>query len=221
MLLHLNVESPIHERLSHRSLNIILAALVALTFVAAAPAQAPASAPSLGKADAARYLDTDKTLASPDMEGRGAGTKGIDRAAHLLEQRYQSLGLDPAGTQGFFQPFTVTTGAKLVSGNDLQEDVGGKKKILKLNEDFVPFSFSSSGQAAAPVVFAGYGATAGEFGYDDYAGLDVQGKVVVLLRCEGRSPGAHPARFFDHESDQRPQSRRQGRRRDQWQAWRR
>jgi len=48
----------------------------------------------------------------------------------------------------------------------------------------VPFSFSSSGQAAAPVVFAGYGATAGEFGYDDYAGLDVQGKIVVLLRYE-------------------------------------
>ena len=165
-------------------LHFALAAFLALAFAAAAPSQAPAPAPTLGKADAARYLDTIKTLASPDMEGRGAGTKGIERAAHLLEQRYQSLGLDPAGTQGFFQPFTVTTGAKLVSGNDLQEDVGGKKKILKLNEDFVPFSFSSSGQAAAPVVFAGYGATAAEFGYDDYAGLDVQGKIVVLLRYE-------------------------------------
>jgi Peptidase family M28/PDZ domain/PA domain len=171
---------------SHRwcFLSFALVALLALTIVTAAPAQAPAVAPALGKADPVRYLDTDKTLASPDMEGRGAGTKGIDRAAHLLEQRYQSLGLDPAGTQGFFQPFTVTTGAKLVSGNDLQEDVGGKKKILKLNEDFVPFSFSSSGEAAAPVVFAGYGATADEFGYDDYAGLDVQGRIVVLLRYE-------------------------------------
>ena len=163
-------------------LHFAVAGFLALAFAAAAPAQAPA--PTLGKADAVRYLDTDKTLASPEMEGRGAGTKGIDRAAHLLEQRYQSLGLDPAGTQGFFQPFTVTTGAKLVSGNDLQEDVAGKKKILKLNEDFVPFSFSSSGQAAAPVVFAGYGVTAAEFGYDDYAGLDVQGKIVVLLRYE-------------------------------------
>src|ERR1700730_12752042 len=155
-------------------LHFALAAFLALAFAAAAPSQAPPPPPTLGKAAAARYLDTIKTLASPDMEGRGAGTKGIERAAHLLEQRYQSLGLDPAGTQGFFQPFTVTTGAKLVSGNDLQEDVGGKKKILKLNEDFVPFSFSSSGQAAAPVVFAGYGATAAEFGYDDYAGLDAQ-----------------------------------------------
>ncbi len=167
-----------------RLLHCFLAALLALVVTAAAPAQAPATAPALGTADAARYLDTIKTLASPEMEGRGAGTKGIELAAHLLEQRYRSLGLDPSGTQGFFQPFTVTTGAKLVSGNDLQEDVAGKKKILKLNEDFVPFSFSSSGEADAPVVFAGYGASANEFGYDDYAGLDVQGKIVVLLRYE-------------------------------------
>ena len=177
----------------HRA-SLAAAAFLALSFGATAQAQAPAPAPSLGKADAARYLDTIKTLAAPDMEGRGAGTKGIDRAEHLLEERYKSLGLDPAGTQGFFQPFTVTTGAKLVSGNNLQEDVNGKKKILKLNEEFVPYSFSSSGEAEAPIVFAGYGASAGEFGYDDYAGLDVQGKIVVLLRYEPAgfaAKGAH------------------------------
>src|SRR5260370_31767318 len=167
-----------------RFLHLPLAAFFAFALAAPAPAQAPAPAPSLGKADATRYLDTITTLASPEMEGRGPGTKGIDRAAHLLELRYQSLGLDPAGTQGYFQPFTVTTGAKLVSGNNVQEEIGGKKKALKLNDDFVPFSFSSSGEADAPVVFAGYGVSAGEFSYDDYAGLDVQGKIVVLLRYE-------------------------------------
>ena len=153
---------------------------LALAIVATAPAQAPA----LGKADATRYLDTIKTLAAPDMEGRGAGTKGIDRAAHLLEQRYQSLGLDPAGTQGFFQPFTVTTGARLTANNGLAEEIGGKHRALKLNDDFVPFSFSSSGEATGRLVFAGYGASADEFGYDDYSGLDVKGKIVVLLRYE-------------------------------------
>ncbi len=153
---------------------------IALTFVAVAPAQAPA----LAKADAARYLDTIKTLAAPDMEGRGAGTKGIDLAAHLLEQRYQGLGLDPAGTQGFFQPFTVTTGARLTANNGLTEEIGGKHRALKLNDDFVPFSFSSSGEVTGRLVFAGYGASADEFGYDDYSGLDVRGKIVVLLRYE-------------------------------------
>jgi len=168
------------------ALRWMCASLVALVVCSAVAvrAQAPAATVSLGKADATRYVETVKALASPDMEGRGAGTKGIERAAHLLEQRYQTLGLEPAGTQGYFQPFTVTTGAKLASHNDLQEDLSGKKKILRLNDDFVPFSFSSSGHAEAPVVFAGYGVTANEFGYDDYAGLDVQGKIVVLLRYE-------------------------------------
>jgi peptidase M28-like protein/PDZ domain-containing protein/PA domain-containing protein len=163
-----------------------LAAFLALALAGAAPAQAPATAPALAvaKADAARYDETVKTLASPEMEGRGAGTKGIERAARMLEERYRSLGLEPAGTEGYFQPFTVTTGAKLASHNDLQEDLGGTKKTLKLNEDFVPFSFSSSGQAEGPLVFAGYGVSAAEFGYDDYAGVDVQGKIVVLVRYE-------------------------------------
>jgi hypothetical protein len=157
-----------------------MAFVIALAFVAAAPAQAPA----LAKADATRYLDTIKTLAAPDMEGRGAGTKGIERAAHLLEQRYQSLGLDPAGIQGFFQPFTVTTGARLTANNGLAEEIGGKHRALKLNDDFVPFSFSSSGEVTGRLVFAGYGASADEFGYDDYSGLNVRGKIVVLLRYE-------------------------------------
>ena len=55
---------------------------------------------------------------------------------------------------------------------------------MKIEQDFVPFSFSSSGQVDAPLVFAGYGATAEEFHYDDYAGIDVKDKIVVVLRYE-------------------------------------
>jgi hypothetical protein len=55
---------------------------------------------------------------------------------------------------------------------------------LKINEDYVPFSFSTSGQASGAVVFAGYGATADEFHYDDYDGLDAKDKIVVVLRYE-------------------------------------
>jgi Zn-dependent M28 family amino/carboxypeptidase len=135
-------------------------------------------------ADPKRFLDDVKTLASPVMEGRGAGTKGIERAANLIEQRYRSLGLQPAGTKSYFQPFTVITGAKLNEGNRLEVQNAKSKRELKLNQDFVPFSFSSSGEVTGPVVFAGYGATAPEFGYDDYAHLDVKDKIVVILRYE-------------------------------------
>jgi hypothetical protein len=58
-------------------------------------------------ADPKRYLDDVKALSAPAMEGRGAGTKGIERAANMIEQRYLALGLQPAGAKSFFQPFTV------------------------------------------------------------------------------------------------------------------
>ncbi len=145
---------------------------------------ATATTPSIGSADPARYLNDIKTLSAPDMEGRGAGTKGLDRAMKYIEHRYTSLGLQPAGSNGYLQPFTVTTGAKLKADNKFIVDDGGKKQPLALNQDFVPVSFSSSGSLTAPVVFAGYGATADEFGYDDYAGLDVKDKIVMVLRYE-------------------------------------
>ena len=99
----------------------------------------------------------------------------------MLEKRYRQLGLKPAGTDAYFQPFTVITGAKLKSHNRLTIEQGTKKSDLKLNQDFVPFSFSASGTVNTPMVFVGYGATAEEFGYDDYAGLDVKDKIVVVL----------------------------------------
>jgi hypothetical protein len=145
---------------------------------------ATATAPSIGPADSTRYLNDIKTLAAPNMEGRGAGTKGLAKATKYIEHRYKSLGLQPAGTNGYLQPFTVTTGAKLKSHNQFIVEEGGKKQALTLNQDFVPVSFSSSGSLTAAVVFAGYGASADEFGYDDYAGLDVKDKIVMVLRYE-------------------------------------
>jgi len=143
-----------------------------------------AAATPVQQADPARYLNDIKSLSSPEMEGRGAGTKGLARAEHMIAKRYKELGLDPAGTKGYAQSFSVITGARLKSNNHLKVENAGAKSDLKINQDFAPFSFSASGQVAAPVVFAGYGATADEFQYDDYAGLDVKDKIVVVLRYE-------------------------------------
>jgi hypothetical protein len=157
-------------------LTYFLGAILALLAVRAA-ADTPA-------ADPKRYLDDVKALSSPAMEGRGAGTKGIGLAADMIVQRYRTLGLQPAGSKSYFQPFTVITGAKLKEGNRLEIEDGKSKRALKLNQDFVPFSFSASAEVAGPIVFAGYGVTAPEFGYDDYAHLDVKDKIVVILRYE-------------------------------------
>ena len=143
-----------------------------------------APAVQLNKAEASRYLDDIKALTIPAMEGRGDGSKGLTRAEQLIERRYKALGLEPAGNHSYQQPFTLITGARLKGANHLRVQTAEHKFDLKLNEEYVPFSFSSSGSAAGPLVFAGYGATAPEFGYDDYAGLDVKDKIVVVLRYE-------------------------------------
>jgi hypothetical protein len=136
-----------------------------------------------------RYLNEVKVLSAPNMEGRGDGTQGLTRAAHMIEDHYRKLGLEPAGTDGYFQPFSLITGAKIAGENHFDVfDFPGHdfeiKSRLKLNQDYVPFSFSDSGSASGQIVFAGYGATASEFSYDDYAGIDVKDEIVVLLRYE-------------------------------------
>jgi len=157
----------------------LLLALLAASLVATSALSAVT-----GTADPQRYLNDIKNLSAPAMEGRGAGTKGIVRAAHLIASRYKSLGLKPAGTNSYFQPFTVITGARIKGNNHLIVETGSGKTALKINQDYVPFSFSASGSVSGPVVFAGYGASADEFKYDDYGDLDVKDKIVVILRYE-------------------------------------
>jgi len=161
----------------------ILFALLAFAYVSLA---APPVIPS---ADPHRFLDDIKALTTPAMEGRGAGSKGLTRAEHLIEKRYKSLGLEPAGTNSYLQPFTVITGAQLKGKNSFAVLTGAEKRELKVKQDFVPFSFSASGSAHGPLVFAGYGISADEFHYDDYAGIDVKDKIVVVQRYEPPSFG--------------------------------
>ena len=160
-------------------------------FSVLALAAAALTASSTQQADPIRYVNDVKELASPEMEGRGAGTKGLGRAEQMIEKRYKELHLDPAGVNGYAQPFSVITGARLKSDNRLVEETRDSGYERKVNVDFVPFSFSSSGQVAAPLVFAGYGTTADEFHYDDYAGIDVKDKIVVVLRYEPSAFAAH------------------------------
>jgi len=165
-----------------------LLALFAIAFLSAASTPVP-------QADPVRYLNDIKALASPEMEGRGSGTKGQTRAEHLIEKRYKELGLQPAGVNGYSQAFTVITGARLKSDNHFVVQAADAKEDLKIDQDFVPASYSLSGQVKGSVAFAGYGVTADEFHYDDYAGLDVKDKVVVVLRYEpsgfGQKSGNH------------------------------
>jgi len=132
-------------------------------------------------ADAERYLRNVRELASPQMKGRGAGTPELDQAARHIAGQFQAAGLKPLSGSSYFQPFTLTVGATLGSNNSLETRTGGRRASLRPGQDFLPLSFSGRGSVSGAVVFAGYGITAPEYHYDDYAGLEVQDKIVVAL----------------------------------------
>jgi hypothetical protein len=132
--------------------------------------------------DPKSYLDEVKFLASPELKGRLTGSPELEKAAGYLRAKYDSFGLQPVGGS-FEQAFPVTTDARLGDKNSFSFIENGKTVKLAA-DDFVPFNFSSTGQLAGNVVFAGYGITAPEYNYDDYAGLDVKGKIVMVLRHE-------------------------------------
>jgi len=138
--------------------------------------------------DPALYLNDVKFLASPELRGRNTGSPELTKAAAFLEKHYRQLGIKPAG-KSYLQAFPVTTDAAIGKDNKFQFTESGLATTLKA-EDFVPLNFSESGPLAGPVVFAGYGITAPEYSYDDYAGIDVKGKVVLVLRHEPQEADA-------------------------------
>src|SRR5271170_6239210 len=93
------------------------AALLSVLLAGAAITQTAAPLPTVAPADPVSYLNDIKALTDPKMEGRGDDTKGIQLAMQLLADRYKSVGLDPAGSQGYLQPFSVVIGAKMVGVN--------------------------------------------------------------------------------------------------------
>jgi Tol biopolymer transport system component len=123
-----------------------------------------------------KSIETDiRTLAAPNMEGRGLGTKGIGLAADYIEGRLRSLGLQPPFGKSYRQPFPVKMGVSLGSGNKLEGVADG---------DWTPLGFSSAGAFAGPVAFVGYGIDATPIGYNDFDGVDLKGKVALMLRYE-------------------------------------
>ena len=130
------------------------------------------------------YIEDVKFLASPELRGRGAGTPESDQAAAYIAKKFAEAGLQPAGENGYLQPLQVTTGAVMGDDNRLTIEAPGSQRSLRPGQDYAPINFSSSGTASGQLVFAGYGIDAEEKAYDDYAHLDVEGKIVVVLRYE-------------------------------------
>lgn len=122
-----------------------------------------------------------KYLASDELEGRGTGTKGNRKAAKYIAAFFKKHSIAPVGGS-YFQKFTVTTQVRLGKDNKAEFRGNGKKLKWKAEKDYRPLPFSRNGTVTAGLVFAGYGITATEQDFDEYAGIDAGGRVVIVLR---------------------------------------
>lgn len=133
--------------------------------------------------DGARWWAHVEALANDGMEGRGTGTPGYDRAADYVIGQFKALGLKPAGVDGYKQPVAFVE--QRIQSDRSSAALGGPpgETALAVPGDLI---FSGSGGPVpesidAPMVFAGYGLHLPEAGHDDFAGLDLKGKIVVVL----------------------------------------
>jgi len=139
-----------------------------------------------------------KYLASDELTGRGVGTPGIALARDYISGEFAKYGLKPGGDgAGYRQEFDVAVGVAVKPPSRLALD----GHALALDREWTPLGLSANGAIEAPLVFAGYGISAK--GYDDYAGLDVKDKVVVVLRYEppprdSDSPFRKPPSYSSH-----------------------
>ncbi len=121
-------------------------------------------------------------LASDELEGRNVGSPGFEKAARYVAGEFERAGLAPAGSDGYFQPVKFTQVSLDESKSSLSIVRGETTEPVTLGyEANLGFSAESAASLEAPLVFAGYGLSIPEAGYDDFKGLPIKGAVVVFL----------------------------------------
>ena len=134
-------------------------------------------------------------LAGDGMKGRLTDTPENALATDYIKMRFERMGLKPANNGSFFQPYNLVT-ATLGMENSLQVINGENDRMqLRSGQDYYPQTFSANARVRGSLVFAGFGITSPDVGYDDYKGNDVRGKIVLVVDHE---PGENdPASPFD------------------------
>lgn len=121
-------------------------------------------------------------LASDSLKGRNTPSPELDIAANYIASEFKSFGLQPVNGS-YFQNVNLAI-VNLGEDNHLVISKDDKETSFKIKNEFTPFEITANKEANAPIVFAGYGITAPEYNYDDYANIDVKGKIVFVLRHE-------------------------------------
>ncbi len=147
--------------------------------------------------DTRRFLDNVQQLSSDDFEGCSPGTEGEERTVRWLEEQFRAAGLAPGNPDGSYLqlvPMTAFQGRPQASFA-----AGGHSLPLRFPDDFVAFAPVRQAHVSlrdSPVVFVGYGVQAPEYGWDDYKGVDVRGKTLLMLINDPPVPDpAHPGQL--------------------------
>jgi Zn-dependent M28 family amino/carboxypeptidase len=136
------------------------------------------------KIDGSVLLQHIKILSSDEFEGRAPGTPGEDRTVAYIESQFKAIGLKPGNTDGTFIQKVPMAGSTPDAAMVLTLQKGGKSIKLSYLKDFVAWTRQVVPQSAldnSELVFVGYGVRAPEFNWDDYKGVDVRGKTLVML----------------------------------------
>ncbi|NOT88806.1 MAG: M28 family peptidase [Lysobacter sp.] len=160
---------------------------------AAPPAETAPAQPGFAFKDAitpADFAEHVRVLASDEFEGRAPGTPGEDKTVEYLKAQFQRIGLKPGNGDSYFQtvPMMETTADEATT---MSIDVKGKPHTLKFGTDMVIGTRTGQPEVkidASDLVFVGYGVDAPEQQWNDYAGVDVKGKTVVMFVND---PGFH------------------------------
>jgi Zn-dependent M28 family amino/carboxypeptidase len=142
------------------------------------------AAQTLPRIEAGGILAHIKVLASDEYQGRAPGTKGEDLTVKYLSDQFQKMGLKPGNTDGTYVQNVPLVGITPDPSMALTFTKSGQADTLKFKDDFVAWTkrvTESAGLKDSELVFVGYGVEAPEFKWDDYKGVDLKGKTMVVL----------------------------------------
>ncbi|MGE5499357.1 MAG: M20/M25/M40 family metallo-hydrolase, partial [Syntrophothermus sp.] len=140
-------------------------------------------------------------LAGDELQGRFTGSEGAVKASEYIKEEFTDNGFPAFFKTGYFQEFPFISGVEMTGANEITLTISAAEKKLKVNEEFVTIPFSDKASVSSDLVFAGYGISAPDLNYDDYQGIDVKGKTVILLKFNPDIDNPHSK--FDKYNDLR------------------
>lgn len=143
-------------------------------------------------------------LASDNLKGRDSGTKELFAAVVYITDEFKNYGLEPLFEDGFAQEFPFVKTIELTDKNSLTLTISDTDVSPKLKDEYITVPFSGNADVSGKLVFAGFGISASDLEYDDYAGIDIKDKIVIVFRNTPEPNVAHSG--FDAHSPLRKKS---------------